>query len=70
MDALLDDIQAVLEKHSVNNDWEIMNVDASDGGVVFTVSTSYEETEDEQHFTFDCGGCANHFRCGVGHDQT
>lgn len=47
MDALLDDIQAVLEKHSVNNDWEIMNVDASDGGVVFTVSTSYRETEDE-----------------------
>jgi len=37
LDALLDDIEAVLKKYS-GTDWEIMDVDFSDGGAVFTVS--------------------------------
>jgi len=45
LDNLLDDIEAVLKKYS-GTDWEIMDVDFSDGGAVFTVSAGLKEEED------------------------
>ena len=45
LDALLDDIEVVLKKYS-GTDWEIMDVDFSDGGAVFTVSAGIKEEED------------------------
>ena len=45
LDLLLDDIEAVLKKHS-GTDWEIMDVDFSDGGAVFTVSASLKGEEE------------------------
>ena len=46
LDALLDDIEVVLKKYS-GSDWEIMDVDFSDGGAVFTVSAgNIKEDED------------------------
>lgn len=45
LDALLDDIEVVLKKYS-GTDWEIMDVDFSDDGVVFTVSAGLKEEED------------------------
>ena len=46
LDNLLDDIEAVLKKYS-GSDWEIMDVDFSDGGAVFTVSAGNISDEDE-----------------------
>ena len=45
LDALLDDIEVVLKKYS-GTDWEIMDVDFSDGRAVFTVSADLKEEED------------------------
>ncbi len=45
LDDLLDDIEAVLNKYS-GSDWEIMDVDFSDGGAVFTVSAGLKEEAD------------------------
>jgi hypothetical protein len=46
LDNLLDDIEEVLKKYS-GTDWEIMDVDFSDGGAVFTVSAgNIKESED------------------------
>ena len=46
LDALLDDIEAVLNKYS-GTDWEIMDVDYADGGAVFTVSAGNITEESE-----------------------
>ena len=46
LDALLDDIEAVLKKHS-GTDWEIMDVDFADGGAVFTVSAGNIGDDDD-----------------------
>jgi hypothetical protein len=45
LDNLLDDIEAVLNKHS-GTDWEIMDVDLNEDGAVFTVSAALKEEEE------------------------
>jgi len=45
LDALLEDIEAVLKNYS-GRDREVMDVDFSDGGAVFTVSAGLKEEED------------------------
>ena len=46
LDALLDDIEAVLKKYS-GTDWEIMDVDFAEGGAVFAVSAGNISEEEE-----------------------
>jgi septum formation topological specificity factor MinE len=47
LDALLDDIEAVLKKYS-GTDWEIMDVDFDQGGAVFTVSAGNLGVDNEE----------------------